>query len=99
MPLDSREVSEEIHEGSLGLLGGCLVEGDPEQRGRERRVRRRALVISVLIQTAVLVLLLIPLFGKTQRIALAVATPIPPYGHPHRSSGTTKVKPDGPTTA
>jgi periplasmic protein TonB len=91
MPLDSQEVSEEIHEGSLGSLGGCLVEGDPEQRGRERRVRRRALVISVLIQTAVLaLLLLIPLFGKTQRIVLAVATPIPPYGHPHRAVGAAK---------
>ena len=41
MPLDSRNVSEKILEGSLGRLGGCLVEGNSEQRRRERRLRRR----------------------------------------------------------
>ena len=67
------------------------MEGDPEQRIRERCVRRRSVTISILVQTAVLALLiLLPLFGKTQHIALANATPIPPYGHPpHHSSGTT----------
>jgi periplasmic protein TonB len=97
MPLDSRKVSEEILEGSLGSLGGCLVEGNPEQRRRERRLRRLALVLSILIQTAVLVLLiLLPLFGKTEHVALAIPTPVPPYSpdigsspdpgvpHPHR---------------
>lgn len=80
MPLEPREDSTAIQEESLGSLGGCLVEGDPEQRKRERRVRRRSLVISILIQTVVLALLmLLPLFGKTERIAFAVATPIPPY--------------------
>jgi periplasmic protein TonB len=92
MPLDSQEVSEEVQEESLGSLGGCLVEGDPEQRSRERRVRRRALAISVLIQTGVLALLvLLPFFGKTERIALAKNyIPIPPYGHPHHPAGPTK---------
>jgi periplasmic protein TonB len=97
MPLDSRNVSEKILEGSLGPLGGCLVEGNSEQRRRERRLRRRALVLSILIQTAVLAaLILLPLFGKTEHLALAVPTPIPPYSpytgpshdpageHPHR---------------
>jgi periplasmic protein TonB len=80
MPLDSRSVSEEIVRGSLGSLGACLVEGDPEQRRHEGRLRRRALVLSILIQTAVLALLvLLPLFGKTQHIAFALPTPIPPY--------------------
>jgi protein TonB len=87
MPLDSRKVSEKIHEGSLGSLRGCLVEGNPEQRRRERRLRRRALVLSITIQTAVLALLtLLSLFGRTGRIALAINTPIPPYGHPLRHS-------------
>lgn len=80
MSLDSREVSEKVPEESLGSLGGCLVDGDAEQRHRERRVRRRSLALSILIQSAVLTLLvLLPLFGKTERITLATATPIPPY--------------------
>ena len=80
MPLDSRNVSEEIVEGSLGSLDGCLVEGNPEQRRRERRLRRRAIVLSILIQAAVLAaLILLPLFGKTEHLAHAVSTPVPPY--------------------
>jgi len=92
MPHDSRNVSTEALEQSLGSLGGCLVEGDPEQRSRERRVRRRSIVISILIQTAAIALLiLIPLFGKTERLAIGKTyTPIPPYGHPpHHVVGDT----------
>jgi len=68
------------------------VEGDAEQRHRERRIRRRALISSILIQTAVLALLiLIPLFGKTEHIALARNyVPMPPYGHPHRPAGPSR---------
>jgi protein TonB len=98
MPFKPEKVSEESQEAGLGSLRGCLVEGDAEQRDRERRIRRRALVISVLVQSAVLAaLILLPLFGKTQRIAFAFTTPIPPYapyhgaprdpGAPHPSRG------------
>ena len=89
MPHDSQSVSETIRKEALGSLGGCLVEGNLEQRRRERRVRRRSLLISILVQAAaVALLILIPLFGKTEHLALAIATPIPPYGHPpHRSAG------------
>jgi periplasmic protein TonB len=90
MPHDSRKVSDTIPKEALGSLGGCLVEGDPEQRGRERRVRRRSLFISILTQAAVVALLiLLPLFGRTEHLALSKTfTPIPPYGHPpHRSAG------------
>src|SRR5262252_1051782 len=84
MSHNSRTVSETTPKQSLGSLGGCLVEGDPEQRSRERRIRRRSLVFSILTQAAVVALLvLLPLFGKTERIALAVSTPIPPYS-PYR---------------
>lgn len=91
MPPDSRKVSEKIREGSLGSLGGCLVEGNPEQRRRERRLRRRALVLSIVIQTGALASLVsLSLFGRTGRIALAIKTPIPPYGHQlHHSEGVT----------
>lgn len=86
MPFEPEKVSEESQQTGLGSLGGCLVEGDAEQRNRERRVRRRALVLSVLIQSAVLAaLILVPLFGKTPRIAFAFTTPMPPYA-PYPSS-------------
>lgn len=104
MALGPQAVSQASFEESLGSLRSCLVEGDAEQRNRERRVRRRSLVISILIQTAVVALLtLLPLFGKTERIALAkdAFIPIPPYGHPSRphdgrratNSGTTNSGP------
>jgi periplasmic protein TonB len=88
MGLSSRTIPGE----GLGSLGGCLVEGDADERRGERRVRRRSLIISILVQTAAAaVLILLPLFGRTERIALAIATPIPPYGHPpERSVGASK---------
>lgn len=84
MSLDPRAVPGE----SAGFLKGCLVEGDAEQRMRERRVRRRALVISVALQSVVLAaLVLVPLLGKPERIAFASFVPMPPYHHP---SGATQ---------
>lgn len=72
--------SQNISPKTFGSLGWCLVEGDAEQRARECRIRRRALAISIAFQSAVLTaLLLVPLFGKTERIALAYMTPVPPY--------------------
>ncbi len=80
MSSEPRRVSELSPKESIGSLSGCLVDGDAEQRTRERRVKRRALSISILLQSAVLAaLILVPLFGKAERISLTVVTPIPPY--------------------
>ena len=100
MSLEPGKVSEENSGAGLGSLRGCLVEGDAEQRRGARRVRRRALIISIALQTAFLAaLILVPLFGKTQRIAFAYATPVPPYS-PYRNApanpGAPRPHPNGP---
>ncbi len=72
-------------QNEFGSLQGCFVEGTPEQRARQRSIRRRALIISIATQAAILAaIILVPLFGKTERIALASAVPIPPY-YPNRA--------------
>src|SRR5260370_36779242 len=83
MSPELEKVSEGKPQQSLGSLSACLVDGDAEQCTRERRVRRRALAISILLQSAVLAtLILVPLFGKAERISLTIVTPVVPYGHP-----------------
>jgi protein TonB len=80
MSPEPRSVSEKNPKESLGSLSGCLVDGDAEQRTRQRRVKRRALAISIFLQSAVLaVLILVPLFSKAERISLTIVTPMPPY--------------------
>jgi periplasmic protein TonB len=77
MDLEPTGVSEEV----IVSLKSCLVEGDPEQQRRERKIRRRALVFSIAIQSAfVAALVLFPLLGKSERISLTDRwTILPPY--------------------
>jgi TonB family protein len=75
-------VEEEKGHEEFGAFGGCFVGGDAEQRKRERRVKRRALAISITLQAFVLAaIILIPLFGRPERIAFAMVMPLPPYRH------------------
>jgi periplasmic protein TonB len=67
----------------LGSFCGCLVEGDLEQRDRERRIRRRALSISILTQSAILAaLMIVPLLAKTPKLATVAFVPLPEIFHP-----------------
>src|SRR5260370_8586680 len=98
MSSERRSLSELCPKESLGSLSGCLVDGDAEQRTREHRVKRRALAISILLQSAVLAaLVLVPLFGKAERISLTIVTPVVPYGnprnHPRANPRTTTSRP------
>ena len=73
---------ESVRQQNLGSLQSCLVEGDPEQRARGRRVRRKALLTSVFAQASLLAaLILVPLFGKPAHLVMAITTPVPPYHH------------------
>ena len=73
-------ISGQVSKDNFGVLRGCLVEGDPEQQMRQRKVRRRSLVLSIVLQGAILAaIMLVPLLGKPARIALANVTPVPPY--------------------
>ena len=78
MSLDSKSSPRQ----NLGSLQSCLVEGDPEQSNHQRRLRRKALITSVLLQASFLAaLLLVPLFAKPLPLARTITTPIPPYRH------------------
>jgi periplasmic protein TonB len=91
MSHESRQVSS----NNLGALKGCLVDGDPEQQTHQRKVRRRALVLSVALQSMVIaVIVLVPLFGKPGRIALANVTPLPPYYSRPAPRAVTNVQPE-----
>lgn len=80
-------------QNDFGSLQSCFVEGSGEQRAREKRTRRRALSISVAVQSAILTaIVLIPLFGKPARIALANMIPIPPY-YPSRAPEHPRTEP------
>ena len=72
-------------------LRACLVDGDADQLHRARRTRRRSLLLSVLVQIAILTaLILIPILSKTPRIALAIVMPVPPYYHAATSEHATE---------
>ncbi len=75
MALEPTGVSLEV----IGSLKSCFVEGDPEQQRRERKMRRRALVISIILETLLLAaLVLFPLLGKSERITYEQRI-LPPY--------------------
>jgi protein TonB len=75
MALEPTGVSEEV----IGSLKSCFVEGDPEQQRRERKIRRRALVISIILQTVVVAALVVfPLLGKSERVTYEPRI-LPPY--------------------
>src|ERR1700752_2191577 len=67
-------------EAGLGNFNECLVGGSPEEQARRRKIKRRALVISVALQSLGLAALVIaPLLAEPTEITMISAMPIPPY--------------------
>lgn len=78
----SREENLAKVEADLGNFAECLVGGSPEEQARRRKIKRRALVISVALQSLGLAALVIaPLLAKPAEITMISAMPIPPYSH------------------
>jgi len=79
MTLEVQRVSR-VSDDAFGSLSSCLVEGDPQSEKRARRIKQRAVAISIVLQSLALsALVLFPLLSKGERISLKNATLIPPY--------------------
>ena len=77
----------------LGSLSKCMLENDAESRGRARNLRRKALLISVIFEAALLgAMLLWPLITPGVLPGLFNVTPTPPY----RGGGGSAEKPAPP---
>jgi protein TonB len=67
-------------EPRTGTFTGCLVEGDAETTARERKIKRRAVAISVTLQTLGLTALVIaPLLAKPAELMVRPVPPMPIY--------------------
>ena len=81
-------------EKPLVALSQCLLGGDRQQFSRERRLRREALLLSVLLELTVFAaLVLVPLFATPDFSAVAVSAPKPVYVIGNRGPGATR-RPD-----
>jgi protein TonB len=78
----SREKEIVKAESGAGNFGECLVEGSPEENKRGKKMKRRAIVISIALQSSGLTALVIaPLLAKPAELVVQNAMPIPPYRH------------------
>ena len=70
-------------EAGPGNFGECLVGGSAEEQARRKKIKRRAIAVSVALQTVALgALVIAPMLAKPAEIRTITAMPIPPYGHP-----------------
>ncbi|MDQ1405568.1 MAG: periplasmic protein TonB [Acidobacteriaceae bacterium] len=87
----AKSQNQPVENRHSSCLRACLVDGDAAQLSGARRIRRRSLLLSVVLQISFLAaLILIPLLSKPPRIALANVMPLPPYYHIASSEHTTE---------
>jgi len=66
-----------------GNFGECLVEGSAEDKERGRKTKRRAIAVSIALQSLGLTALVIaPMLAKPAEIKTTSVMPIPPYSAP-----------------
>ena len=72
-------------ENEFGSLSSCLVEGDPQSEKRARRIKQRAVAVSIVLQSlALLALILFPLLSQGEKLPfrlLAPVSPVAPVGN------------------
>jgi periplasmic protein TonB len=72
--------STRVPESSSGFLKSCLVEGDPAQQQAASKIRRRAIFLSVILQSlALMALVVFPLLTKGERLPVKIFVERPPY--------------------
>ena len=79
-----------------GRFGDCLIGGTAEEKKRGRKIKRRAIALSVALQSLGLTALVIaPILAKTAEIKITSAMPIPPYNpaRPIRTATTVSGQP------
>src|SRR5689334_15945289 len=75
---DQKEIVKVEH--GPGNFGECLVEGSAEDKKRGRKVKRRAIAISIALQSLGLTALVIaPMLAKPAEMTVVNTIPIPPY--------------------
>jgi protein TonB len=72
--------STRVPNDSPGSLSNCLVEGDSAQNRSSRKIRRRAILLSILLQSiAIAALIIFPLLGKGERIPVRIFVERSPF--------------------
>jgi len=71
-----------VAEEGLVSLRNCFLEGSAEEEKSARKLRRRAILTSIIVQILVVAaLVLYPMLSHGERLPFTVFTPIPPYTH------------------
>jgi len=77
-----------------GNFGECLVEGNAEDEKRGRKIKRRAMALSIALESAALTVLVIaPMLARPAELGIVTTTPIPPYAP--RAVRASTAPPDG----
>ena len=92
--------STRVPEDASVFLNSCLVEGDPAQQKASTKIRRRAILLSVTLQSLTLAgLIVFPLLSKGERLPIKMFVEPPPYrlGSANPNSGPTGHHESGPS--